>query len=160
MLVSRTFTGVLLALSIALVPAGAVLAQTAHDGHGASAAPLELVLDNGGKWQTDDPLRTGMTVIRAVLEGALPAVHDGKFAAQDYAELAQSLEKEVDGIVTNCKLPEAADAQLHIILAQLLDGIGTMKDADGQEYGVVKAVEAANAYGAYFDHPGWQALAL
>ncbi len=159
MLASRTFAGALLALTIALAPAGTALAETAH-GHGASGAPLELVLDNGSKWQTDDPLRAGMSAIRTALEGSLPAVHDGKFAAQDYADLARNLEKEVDGIVTNCKLPEAADGQLHIILTQLLDGTGIMKNAAEQASGVVKIVEAVNAYGEHFDHPGWQKLPL
>lgn len=159
MLASRTFAVAMLALTVALGPVAGALAETTHD-HGASGAPLELVLDNGSKWQTDDPLRTGMSAIRTALEGSLPAVHDGKFAAQDYADLARSLEKEVDGIVANCKLPETADEQLHIILAQLLDGSGMMKEASGQENGIMKAVEAANAYGEHFDHPGWQKLPL
>jgi hypothetical protein len=159
MLVSRTFAGALLALSIAFVPVSGALAETAHD-HSTSAAPPELVLDNGSKWQTDDPLRTGMSAIRTALESSLRAVHDGKFAAQDYVTLASSLEKEVDGIVANCKLPEAADEQLHIVLTQLLEGTGMMNDAGGQEEGVIKAVEAANAYGEHFDHPGWQKLPL
>ena len=152
MLVSRTLAGALLALSVALGSAGGVLAQSAHD-HGASAAPLELVLDNGQKWQTDEPLRKGMDAIRAALETSLPSVHNGKLAQSGYADLARGLEKEVDDIVANCKLPEAADGQLHIVLTQLLDGTGVMKDGSERADGVLKAVEAVNAYGQHFDHP-------
>lgn len=159
MFASRTFTGALFALAVAIGPVGGALAETAHD-PGASAASLELRLDNGSRWRTDDPLRTGMSAIRSALEGSLPAIRDGGFAPQDYANLARSLATEAGEIVTNCRLPEAADMQLHIILAQLLDGAAMMETASGREDGVVKAVGAVNAYGAYFDHPDWRKLSL
>lgn len=157
MLARRTLAGALLALSVALIPAGDAFAKTDHH-HGASATPLQLTLDKGSKWQTDAPLRKGMDAIRVALEGALPAVHRGGFAPQAYADLARILEKAVDGIVADCKLPEAADAQLHIILTHILDGTGMMKDASGQKSGIVKTIEAVNAYGEHFDHPGWRKL--
>ncbi len=157
MLARRTLAGALLALTVALIPAGGTFAKSDHH-HGASATSLQLTLDNGSKWRTDAPLRTGMDAIRIALEGSLPAVHRGGFTPQAYADLAGSLEKAVDGIVADCKLPEAADAQLHVILTHLLDGTGMMKDAGGQKNGIAKTIEAVNAYGEHFDHPGWRKL--
>ena len=61
-------------------------------------------------------------------------------------------------MVANCKLPEEADIQLHLALAQVMDGINAMKEEVGQEQGAIIIVQALNAYGSHFDHPEWKPL--
>jgi hypothetical protein len=128
------------ALAAALTLAFGAPAFAAGDAHSHGAAgEAKLVLDQGRKWQTDAPLRQGMDNIRsAVAQGV-----------QNDA-LAKKVETEVAGIVQNCKLEPEADAQLHIVIGELLAG------AEAQDTARVK--QALNAYGEHFDHAGWQRL--
>jgi hypothetical protein len=139
-------------------PAGA--ADPAHSHHAAPGAALELQLDNGARWPTDEALRRGMNEMREAMAAALPRIHAGALPRADYAALADRVQAQVDYVVENCRLPEAADAQLHLVIAQILDGIGVMKDAgaDGAE-GAVVLIRALDAYGDAFDHPGWTPIA-
>jgi len=145
-----------LALGLA---AGSLAADTHKHDHG--AAPARLELNNGQKWQTDAPLRQGMQNIRGAMEGALHGIHERKFSAAQYGALAKRVNGEVSGIVANCKLEPQADAQLHLVIADLLEGVGVMQGKAKQvkrEAGAVKVVGALEKYGAHFEHPGWQPL--
>jgi hypothetical protein len=62
-------------------------------------------------------------------------------------------------VVGNCKLPEVADQQLHIVLEQMIDGVAEMKDATGRDQGAAKIVRPLAQYGDYFDHAGWRPVA-
>jgi hypothetical protein len=130
-------------------------APHAHEGHG----PAKLTLNHGKKWQTDAPLREGMAAMRAEVAGSLQAIHEKRYAPAQYAALAGKLEQQVSGIVAQCKLPADADAQLHLVLAELLAGTGAMKGEKGQREGAVRVIGALEAYGKHFQHPGWKSLA-
>lgn len=158
MSMKNPLVGALVALSLAVGLSGAVLAAApdGHDGHGAPA--MELRLNNGQKWQTDEPLRAGMNGIRAALDAALPLIHKGRYSAAEFSSLAGKVQEQVDYMVANCKLPEEADLQLHVALTQVLDGVNAMKGEGGHEQGAVAIVQALNAYGDHFDHPGWTPL--
>ena len=119
---------------------------------------MELRLDNGQKWQTDEALRTGMSRIRDAIDASLPLIHAGRYSAADFSTLADWVQEQVDFVVANCKLPEEADLQLHLALTQILDGVNIMKEEGGQEQGAAAIVQALNAYGDHFDHPGWKPL--
>lgn len=149
---------IVLALGIALGLAGGAQAasQHAHDGHGGTK--MEMTLNNGQKWQTDEALRRGMGDIRTALAAALPRIHEGRFTAAEFSALADRVQTHVDDIVANCKLSEEADLQLHVALTHVLDGITAMKGRVGPEKGAVAILQALNAYGEYFDHPGWAKL--
>jgi len=127
-----------------------------HDGQGAPA--MELRLNNGQKWQTDEVLRVGMSEIRDVMHASLPAIHSGQYSAADLSTLGDWVQERVDVVVANCKLTEEADVQLHVALTQILDGIDTMKEEGGQELGAAAIVQVLNAYSDHFDHPGWKPL--
>ncbi|MCF8471062.1 MAG: hypothetical protein K9G30_09785, partial [Parvibaculum sp.] len=133
----------------------------AHEGHGGYAedgAALRLDLDHGRKWQTDAPLRQGMSEIRAAMAGAQAAIHESSLTPEGYGALADKVESEVETMIRECQLPEEADAQLHEVLGQILDGAGVMKTGPARQDGAAKIVEAVNVYGVYFDHPLWQPL--
>lgn len=134
-------------------------AHAASDPHGHAGAPPALTLNKGQKWQTDEALRQGMDEIRAAMAAALPRIHQRQFAPDDFAALAERVQGQVDHIVSNCQLPEDADAQLHVVLAQVLDGIAALKGRNGQDQGAVAIVAALHAYGAHFAHPGWAQFA-
>jgi hypothetical protein len=152
-------SGALIALGLTAGLFGPALATVpqGHESH--SASTLMPTLTNGQKWQTDEALRMGMSRIREALDTALPLIHEGRYSAAEFSALADRVQEQVDYVVANCKLPEEADLQLHVALTRILDGINLMKGESGQEQGAVTLVQALNAYGDHFDHPGWKPLA-
>ena len=150
-----------LAVAVAMAFGGpAFAANDAHEhGHGAGSAQLEL--NDGKKWQTDEPLRQGMASIRGAVAKDVKAIHANKATPAQYEALAAKVNAEVAGIVQNCKLPPEADAQLHIVVAELMGGAEAMQ---GKEKGVTRragaerVAKALNAYGEHFEHVGWKRL--
>ena len=135
-----------------------VLAADTH-GH-AAGEPNKLVLNHGKKWATDQPLRTSMGEIRKALAAKQEAIHKGTLTSPDYQMLAATVDAQVATIVAECKLEPEADANLHLIVAELLAGAESMqgKSANKPAAGAMLTVQAVNRYGQYFDHPGWKAL--
>lgn len=138
-----------------LAGAGFAAASGHEHGHG----PAALSLDHGSRWATDATLRTGMAKISAAMEAARPAIHAGSFSAADYGALATQVERDVGAIIAGCKLPAAADAQLHLVLTQVIQGIGMMR---GDEHaggdrgqGADTVMRALDAYAAFFDDPAF-----
>jgi hypothetical protein len=162
----KKFNTLLLATVLGLSVAGPgganERAAPAHDHaheHGAEATTLQL--NDGRKWETDAPLRASMGRIRKAMSGALHAIHADRLSPKAYDRLAQTVEREVGRIVAECRLPAAADAQLHLVVAELLAGAERMAGkADGQRRaGAVQVIGALDDYGGHFDHAGFKPLA-
>lgn len=137
----------------------AIGAEATHD-HG-TAAGAQLELNQGRKWPTDEPLRRGMSNMRAALAKDLAAIHAGKASNSQYEALATRLTGEVAYVVQNCKLEPKADAELHKVIAEVLGGAEAMQGKEpgvARRDGAVRVVKALNAYGRYFDDPGWRDL--
>ena len=151
------FTAAALALLPALLALAPALAADPHaHGHGAGTAKLQL--DHGKKWATDDALRRGMEAIRDAVQRAPGPLHKATAKPEAYAELGRQIEVQVGRIVQECKLPAEADAQLHIVIAELVAGADAMKgakDAKSGRAGLVKVDGALKSYAKYFDHPNW-----
>lgn len=154
----KSLAGAMVALGLTAGLSGVALAAApqGHESHGAST--MELTLNNGQKWQTDEALRTGMSQIRDVIEASLSLIHSGRYSAADLSTLGDWVQEQVDFVVANCRLPEEADLQLHMALIRLLDGVNALKGEGGQDQGAAAIVQALNAYGDHFDHPGWKPL--
>jgi hypothetical protein len=146
----------MLATSLALSVAPAYAADQAHehDAHGAAV----LKLDNGQKWKTDAPLRQGMANIKAAVQPSLHAIHENKLKAATYQTLAKRTNTQIAFMVENCKLAPDADAQLHLIIAELgaaADAMAGKDKTQSRQKGALQLVHALETYGAFFDHPGW-----
>ena len=141
-----------LASPLATMPAAA---QHQHE-----AGAHTLKLDDGKRWQTDAPLRHGMTAIRDAVSADHPAIHANKQTAGQYKALAGKIDGQIAYIVQNCRLAPEADAQLHVILTDLIDGSDLMKGTDKAKHreGAVMIVGALEKYPQYFDHPGWRPI--
>lgn len=129
----------------------------AHNDHGSSA----LQLDSGKKWETDAPLRKGMAGIRDAMASRLGEIHAGKLKKTQYAELSEEISAHTNSIFKNCKLSPKADAQLHLVLSQILGGNQQMKSAESihdRRAGAIKIFDALQLYPKYFDHPDWKPL--
>jgi len=150
---TRLLMSGLIAFGMALAPT-AVLAAEPHS-HPTS---VEIRLDNGKKWPTDEALRRGMSEIRVAMADALTPIHENKLSGAEFERLAARVQVQVDYVTANCQLPEEADHQLHVVLEQVLDGIAGMKADTGRTQGAVTVVRALELYGAHFDHAGWRPL--
>jgi hypothetical protein len=147
------------ATAMAAALSAPALAQTATHDHG--VAPHKLALNEGRKWSTDEPLRTGMNRIRNLVEPQVGAAHTGKLTPAQYRELATQIETEVGGIVANCKLEPRADAALHLVIADIGAGTQAMAGKDPKTRaaeGLVKVAQAVDQYGSHFDHPGFKPI--
>jgi len=152
--------GALAAAALAVSLAGPARAQSAAHSHDA-AVPHKLSLDQGRKWATDDALRKGMDRIRSLVEPRLDDAHAGKLTATQYRELVTQIETEVGGIVANCRLEPKADAMLHLVIADLGEGIDAMAGKNTRlpaAQGLVKVALAVNEYGSHFAHPGFKPI--
>ena len=154
LLVITLFSG-----ALALATSG-VRAQHEH-GHEHDSGPSAIVnlkLDGGEKWPTDATLRKGMAEIHAAFDADHPAIHAGEETDAQYEALASRIEGQVNLIVANCKLPPAADANLHFVIADLLQGVSLMRGQDAQRTrhdGAALVHGALGAYGKYFDDPAF-----
>ena len=126
----------------------------------AAGEPAKLTLDHGRKWPTDEPLRRNMAEIRKALAASHTGIHTGTMTPAGYSALGALVEARVASIVSECKLEPAADANLHLIVAQLIAGADVMKAKSkiAPATGAEQVVRAVNDYGRYFDHPGWKPL--
>lgn len=158
MVIGKTILPAVFAIGLGFGLAMAPAAAAETHSHQAAATPAKLTLDHGKKWQTDDVLRRGMGEIRGAMAQSLEPIHKGAFTSAQYDALAARIQARLDDVVANCKLPEAADRQLHLVLEQIIDGVGGMKAATARDKGAVKIVQALDQYGKYFDHAGWQPL--
>lgn len=150
-----------LAFALAFLAGAGLAAEPAHT-HAGHAGHDALTLDHGRPWATDATLRQGMAHIRAAIADALPGIHHGTASADDYRALAAKVEGDVGSIFAGCHLPPAADAQLHIVLSQVVDGVDRMRNGDSdaaRHAGVERVIHALDAYGKHFDDPGFQPLA-
>ncbi len=156
------------AMSMAVAGASIAATSTAATGlsheHGAATATLQL--DAGKKWETDGALRQAMGNIRQSMAASLHEIHKNKLSKKGYAALAHKIESEVGEIVANCKLAPKADAQLHLIVAELLEGAEQMagkaqsvKKKNGRQNGAVQVIGALEKYATYFDDVGFKPIA-
>lgn len=152
--IMKTLAAAALALGLALSAQAFAASEHSHGSHGA-----ELTLNNGQKWPTDEALRRGMGEMRTAMESSLGRIHPGQFTSADYVALADRLQRQVDYVTANCKLPEEADAQLHLVLAEILEGMDEMREGADRLEGAKRVVAALEAYGRHFNDPNWTAIA-
>lgn len=148
-------------LLASLMFAGTAQAADNPEAHDHGAVPFELQLDNGQKWAIDAPLSKAMGDISASMRQSLEAIHADQLAAPDYAPLARQVNDSVAYMVANCNLPADADAQLHMVIAQLMLGAEKMAgdSAETPRAGAIQVIQALDAYQHYFDDAAFEPVA-
>jgi hypothetical protein len=136
---------------------GAGATDHGHDHHDhATQEAGGLVLNEGERWPTDAALREGMERVRATFVEVLPAYQRGEFSPEAATDAARAIEDHVTFLVENCKLEPAADAVLHVLVADLLQGAAGLRQAPQSAEGLPRIHAALRDYPRYFDHPGWE----
>lgn len=154
-------------IALSLTAAGSAQAASnpahAHDAtHAQGGGATTLQLNAGKKWETDAALRKAIGDIRRSMAASLHAIHENRLTAGAYGGLARQVDGAVGEIVAHCKLEAQADAQLHLIVAELLEGAEQMagkKKPVKRRDGALKVLGALDKYGQYFDDPGFQPIA-
>lgn len=133
-----------------------------HEPHANAPYPAQdrLSLDQGQKWATDETLRRYMEEIRASLEQSRDAIQRDRLAPEQERALARAIESRVAAIVTDCKLEPRADANLHLVVADLVQAADILHGKTKLEprHGAVRAIRAMQMYATYFDHPDWKPI--
>ncbi len=155
MLNSKRLASALLVIGLASF-AGGTLATTPYSDDGHGTVIQEPRLDPGKRWPTDEPLRQGMGDIRAAMATAFPQIHMGQFSSAQYVALAAKIQERVDHVVGNCRLPEEADAQLHVVLMEIVEGTEAIRSGPERPGGAMRVIQAIEAYERNFDHPDWE----
>lgn len=131
----------------------------AHQQHGANRDALQL--NNGSQWQTDAPLRKAMATLRKELHPLMTSIHQDQLTADRYQALAVSVNEQVTYMIEKCQLEGDADAQLHLIIADLMAGAHTMHGEDQSQprrNGAIRVVGALNNYATYFEDASFEKL--
>jgi len=144
-------------LIAALLITGVLSARTfaeEHQHHDVNKSELEL--NHGAKWPIDESLHTGMANIRQHLMLNLDAIHYDQFSDEQFSALATTFDQQLKFLFENCQLPAQADAQLHILLAKIMQGNELMKNADNKKHGAIMIMQALQHYPMYFNDLHWQ----
>lgn len=150
----------MLGLLLAAGPGHAAgVADQGHEHHG-HAAPEGggLTLNNGERWATDAALREGMGRVRASFVAVLPAFKQGELDPAAAADAARAIDDHVAFLVENCRLEPEADAVLHVLLAELLQGTASLRQAPASPEGLPRIHGVLRDYPRYFDHPDWEGI--
>jgi hypothetical protein len=110
------------------------------------------------RWKTDAPLREGMGRIRGAMEGLQHYEH-GHMGPEQAAQLASSIERDVNFIVANCKLEPTADAALHPMIGALMKGAQALKATPKDLSAIPPMRGALQDYARQFDDPGFATVA-
>lgn len=124
-----------------------------HEGH--HIPPAALMLDNGKRWNTDAPLRSGMNGIRNAVANTY-RTGNRDLTKAEALKLAETIENQFSYMVAYCTLKPQADGVLHLLLAQLLEGASALKKNPADAKARAQILDALKKYPVYFDHPGWQ----
>lgn len=119
----------------------------------------ELALNDGKRWATDAPLRQGLERIRDAVAPIIAASTARPLTKDEATALSSAIKDQVQFLVENCKLEPRADAALHVLLNDFLQGAHALAADPGSKAGLERVVKALNLYPQYFDHHGWRPLA-
>jgi hypothetical protein len=61
-------------------------------------------------------------------------------------------------MIANCRLEPQPDAALHVLIGRMLGAAEALRENPAAPGGMPELVAVVRAYGASFDHPGWQPL--
>lgn len=154
---ARFILSALLALPLGTM-AGTAMASDAAHSHGHEVHGT-MELNQGQKWETDAALRQGMGALHQIVSTGLDGAHANSLKADDYKKMSGDIMTQFTYIVENCDLEPEADAQLHILLGNIVQGVETIEgkvSGEQPEDGLIKMAQALNSYGSHFDHPNWE----
>ena len=115
-----------------------------HDEHGS-----ELSLNNGAKWQADESTRNHASKLNNKIAEFNKMQNT---AVADYQAFGNEVQKDLNGLISDCKMKGPDHDALHLWLEPVLQSTKELKAADTKEQGkqtvqkLTKQVEKFNQY--------------
>ena len=155
-LLPRIIQAGLLALVMSASSATAIAGSPAlgHEGH--QFPPSGLMMNGEARWSTDTALRSGMNGIREAVVRTLHGAGERPMTAEEATALTDTIQNQISYMIANCKLAPQADAVLHVLLGQLLEGAAALKQNAADAAALHTIIGALKNYPVYFDHPDWK----
>jgi len=126
-------------------------AENSHLSHGDSSNVSEVKPDK--KFIADEALKERMnSILRAMQK--LNKTGSASEQKKKVVTTGGRVESVVQDIFKNCKLVPDADAAIHPILAEILEGANLLKKGD-EKNGHERIHKALLKYGDNFEHSGW-----
>src|SRR5690554_6375562 len=149
MTIKTQFTklSVIAAMLLGMLTMPAMATAEEDDDHGHEVT--ELTLNNREQWEIDAPLSLAMRKIRNAMSEQLDGIHANNLPQKKYNALAKDINNQIAHMIDNCELEPAADAHLHTILNDLMNGAETMQSEVSVQAGVVKVLGAIEHYTRY-----------
>lgn len=138
------------------VTSGTVQAVEHSHGQHAHGEQVSISAPDGQRWTTDPSLREGMSRIQDAVQQALPSAPQAPLGATEAARLREATQDAIAYMVDNCELPAEADAALHLLLVELIEGTNALSQAERREAGLEHIVTALQRYAETFDEPLWR----
>ena len=148
----------LLPIALLIVSTSAFQAIAEEDHHHHDVSEQQIVLNQGEKWPIDESLHIGMSAIKKHITSSLNDIHYDRFSDAQYSQLAVELDAQLAYLFKHCQLPPQADAQLHILLAKVMQGVNEIKQTDDKKQGAILVIQALKTYPKYFNDPAWLSL--
>jgi hypothetical protein len=126
-------------------------AENSHHSHGGSSNASEVKPDK--KFIADEALKERMNSILSAMQ-KLNKTGSASEKKKEVITTGGRVESVVQDIFKSCKLAPDADAAIHPILAEILEGAHLLKNGiekDGHE----RIHKALLKYGDNFEHSGW-----
>ena len=124
-------------------------AHAEHEAHQSHGPGLQLTLDDGRKWQVDEPTRESAAKI-----ASLAADAESVASVEDARALGKALDEELDTLVRRCKMTGPAHDQLHVFLVALFPEVEALEQkTDLGELQAARAEigELLEAYSTHFE---------
>lgn len=141
------------AIGLTLALEGAHAAEAGHEqahAHGHQQQPATQPA-NAAQPATTQALRTGMTRLRQTLQAQPRQALDTAAALR----LQSAVEADIAALIEECELPAKADAVLHGVLAELLQGAAALHDPASRAAGLQRLDDGLQSYSALFAAPHW-----
>ena len=101
--------------------------HSGHDNHEHHAKSKQLALNDGRKWNVDDPTNAYVRKMQGIVER-----FDSR-GSSDYNMLADSLRVQTTGMVVDCKMTGPDHDALHLWLEPVLNDVQTLAGKDEAE---------------------------
>ena len=126
-------------------------AENSHHSHGGSSNASEVKPDK--KFIADEALKERMNSILSAMQ-KLNKTGSASEKKKEVITTGGRVESVVQDIFKSCKLAPDADAAIHPILAEILEGANLLKKGD-EKNGHERIHKALLKYGDNFEHSGW-----
>src|SRR5690606_16683707 len=138
------------------VTSGTVQAVEHSHGQHAHGEQVSISVPDGQRCATDPSLREGMSRIQDAVQQALPSAPQAPLGTTEAARLREATQAAIAYMVDNCELRAEADAALHLLLVELIEGTNALSQAGRREAGMEHIVTALQHSALTFDEPRWR----